>query len=176
MVRESFVVLKHIIGSLASRSRLRRRNSNVFAIFDDKQIIEFQEAFSVIDVDSDGYIDKEDLRDMLHSLGEHPTDQYLDDMINEAPGNINFATFLTLMAGKLCATDTEEELIKAFEMIDEERKGVIPVDRFRYLMTRMGDRFTDKEFDAMTAGVIDSRNNFNYRDFVRALRHGNLDK
>jgi len=42
----------------------------VFAIFDDKQIIEFQEAFSVIDVDSDGYIDKEDLRDMLHSLGK----------------------------------------------------------------------------------------------------------
>jgi len=66
-------------------------------------------------------------------------------MVNEAPGNINFATFLTLMAGKLCATDPEEDLIKAFEMIDEERKGVIPVDRFRYMMTRMGDRFTDKE-------------------------------
>ena len=46
-----------------------RQSSNVFAMFDQKQIAEFKEAFSMIDHDSDGFIDKEDLKDMLASLG-----------------------------------------------------------------------------------------------------------
>ena len=46
-----------------------RQNSNVFAVFDQGQIAEFKEAFSMIDHDNDGFIDKEDLKDMLASLG-----------------------------------------------------------------------------------------------------------
>jgi Ca2+-binding EF-hand superfamily protein len=38
-------------------------------MFDQKQITEFKEAFSMIDHDADGFIDKEDLKDMLASLG-----------------------------------------------------------------------------------------------------------
>ena len=38
-------------------------------MFDQKQIAEFKEAFSMIDHDSDGFLDKEDLKDMLASLG-----------------------------------------------------------------------------------------------------------
>jgi Ca2+-binding EF-hand superfamily protein len=39
-------------------------------MFDQQQIAEFKEAFSMIDHDSDGFIDKEDLKDMLASLGK----------------------------------------------------------------------------------------------------------
>ncbi len=45
-------------------------------MFDQKQIAEFKEAFSMIDHDSDGFIDKEDLKDMLASMGM-PTLFYL---------------------------------------------------------------------------------------------------
>jgi Ca2+-binding EF-hand superfamily protein len=38
-------------------------------MFDQTQIAEFKEAFSMIDHDTDGFIDKEDLKDMLGSLG-----------------------------------------------------------------------------------------------------------
>lgn len=38
-------------------------------MFDQNQIGVFKEAFSVIDHDNDGFIDKEDLNDMLSSLG-----------------------------------------------------------------------------------------------------------
>ena len=37
----------------------------------------------------DGFIDKEDLHDMLASLGKDPTDAYLEDMMKEAPGKSN---------------------------------------------------------------------------------------
>ena len=51
------------------KKRAQRATSNVFAFFDKAQIEEFKEAFKMIDQNGDGFIDKEDLHDMLASLG-----------------------------------------------------------------------------------------------------------
>ncbi|KAI9295755.1 EF-hand [Neoconidiobolus thromboides FSU 785] len=155
------------------KKRAVRQNSNVFAIFDQKQIAEFKEAFSMFDHDSDGFVDKEDLKDMLASLGQNPTDEYIDDMIKQAPGSINFTMFLTLMGEKLSGTDPEADILAAFECFDDEGKGFINADDLREYMTTMGDRFTDEEVDIMFKGApLDRKNNFNYNEFVRVLKHG----
>lgn len=52
----------------------------------------------MIDQNRDGYIDKEDLLEMMTSLGKDPSNEYLEKMITEAPGPINFTMFLTLLA------------------------------------------------------------------------------
>ncbi|KYN26933.1 Myosin regulatory light chain sqh [Trachymyrmex cornetzi] len=51
-----------------TKKRAQRATSNVFAMFDQAQIAEFKEAFNMIDQNHDGFIDKEDLHDMLASL------------------------------------------------------------------------------------------------------------
>ena len=51
------------------KKRAQRATSNVFAMFDQSQIQEFKEAFNMIDQNHDGFICKEDLHDMLASLG-----------------------------------------------------------------------------------------------------------
>ena len=43
-------------------------------MFDQTQIAEFKEAFSMFDHDSDGFVDREDLKDMLASLGTSSQD------------------------------------------------------------------------------------------------------
>ena len=48
-----------------------------------------QEAFNVIDQNRDGFIDKEDLIEMMTSLGKNPSDQFINDMILEAPGTLS---------------------------------------------------------------------------------------
>lgn len=53
-----------------TKKRAQRATSNVFAMFDQAQIAEFKEAFNMIDQNHDGFVDKEDLHDMLASLGE----------------------------------------------------------------------------------------------------------
>lgn len=53
-----------------TKKRPQRATSNVFAMFDQSQIQEFKEAFNMIDQNRDGFIDKEDLHDMLASLGD----------------------------------------------------------------------------------------------------------
>jgi Ca2+-binding EF-hand superfamily protein len=155
------------------KKRAVRQNSNVFAMFDQKQIAEFKEAFSMIDHDSDGFIDKEDLKDMLASLGQNPSDKYIDDMLAEAPGPINFTMYLTLMGEKLSGTDPEHEIMAAFECLDMENKGYMDGETLREFLTTMGDRFTDDEVDIMYKGApLDKNGQFNYREFVRVLKHG----
>lgn len=56
-------------GKKTVKKRAQRATSNVFAMFDQAQIQEFKEAFNMIDQNRDGFIDKDDLHDMLASLG-----------------------------------------------------------------------------------------------------------
>merc|ERR1711868_308910 len=121
-------------------------------MFGQDQIQEFKEAFNMIDQNRDGFIDKEDLHDMLASLGKDPTDKYLEDMMKEAPGPINFTMFLTMFSEKL----NEEYL--------------------RELLTTMGDRFNDEQVDDMfREAPIDSAGDFDYGEFVKILKHGKKD-
>ncbi|XP_006902842.1 PREDICTED: myosin regulatory light chain 12B-like isoform X2 [Elephantulus edwardii] len=105
-----------------TKKRPQRATSNVFAMFDQSQIQEFKEAFNMIDQNRDGFINKEDLHDMLASLGKNPMDAYLeedylrellttmgsvftdeqvDELYREAPidkkGNFNYIEFTRIL-------------------------------------------------------------------------------
>lgn len=54
----------------------------------------FKKAFHMIDQNRGGLIDKKDLHDVLASLGKNPMRAYLDAMMNEVSGPINFTMFL----------------------------------------------------------------------------------
>lgn len=69
-----------------TKKRAQRATSNVFAMFDQDQIQEFKEAFNMIDQNRDGFIDNDDLKDMLASLGKVSTGIYIhNDIINFFP-------------------------------------------------------------------------------------------
>ena len=142
----------------------------MFAMFNQDQIQEFKEAFNMIDHNRDGFIDNEDLHDMLASLGKDPTEEYLEAMMNEAPGPINFTMFLTLFGERLQGTDPEDVIKNAFRLgfestmiitkvsskyriemkvipfscFDEDNVGLIHEDRLRELLTTIGDRWRSK--------------------------------
>ncbi|XP_041592625.1 myosin regulatory light chain 12B-like isoform X2 [Vulpes lagopus] len=105
-----------------TKKRPQRATSNIFAMSDQSQIQEFKEACKMIDQNRDDFIDKEDLHDMLASLGKNPTDAYLeedylrellttmgdrfmdeevDELYREAPidkkGNFNYIEFTRIL-------------------------------------------------------------------------------
>ena len=95
-----------------TKKRAQRATSNVFAMFNQDQIQEFKEAFNMIDQNRDGFIDHEDLHDMLASLGKDPTEDYLEGMMGEAPGPINFTMFLTMFGERLQVSACAVQYIK----------------------------------------------------------------
>lgn len=57
------------------------------------------------------------------ATGKNPTDEYLEGMMSEAPGPINFTMFLTMFGEKLNGTDPEDVIRNAFACFDEEASG-----------------------------------------------------
>ena len=49
----------------------------------EQQIAEFSEAFSLFDKDGDGHVTLKELKIVMASLGQYPTDEDLQGMINE---------------------------------------------------------------------------------------------
>jgi len=165
------------MGKKSAKKRAQRATSNVFAMFSQTQVQEFKEAFNIIDQNRDGFIDNEDLKDMLASLGQVSSEEDLDKMIKEAPGAINFTMFLTLFGEKLNGTDPEDVIKNAFKCFDPEGSGVINEDSFRRLLMSMGERFTEEECDEMfNEAQVDRKGNFDYIDFVRLIKHGPKDE
>ncbi|XP_075373985.1 myosin regulatory light chain 10 isoform X2 [Mycteria americana] len=98
-------------------------------MFEQTQIQEFKEAFTIMDQNRDGFIDKADLRDTFAALGRlNVKNEELEDMVKEAPGPINFTVFLTMFGEKLKGTDPEETILNAFKIFDPEGKGHIKAD------------------------------------------------
>ncbi|XP_041477046.1 myosin regulatory light chain 12A-like [Lytechinus variegatus] len=160
-----------------TKKRAQRATSNVFAMFDQSQIQEFKEAFTLIDQNRDGFIDKEDLHDMLASMGKNPTDKELDEMMGDAPGPINFTMFLTLFGERLNGTDPEETIVNAFKLFDEENTGKIHEDYLKDILMTMGDHFTVDEVEQCYKGApIDDEGNLDYSAFVRLIKHGSKDE
>lgn len=73
-------------------------------------------------------------------------------------------------------TDTEQEILQAFECFDENNSGFIEAAKFRELMTTMGNRFTNEQVDIMFKGAPPKDGLFDYRKFVRMLKHGEQDE
>lgn len=127
----------------------------------------------MIDQDRNGFITKDDLAGMFQSLGKDPPEQYLDDMIKEATGDINFTMFLTLFGEKLHGTDPEDVIKNAFKCFDPDGKKVIHGDELKRLLMTQGERFTQEEVDEIfNEQGCDEAGNFDYVEFTRLVKHG----
>jgi len=148
----------------------KRGTVNVMKMFRQPQILEFKEAFTMIDQNRDGIIDIEDLKDMYSNLGRIPPDAELNEMLKEAPGAINFTMFLNLFGEKLSGTDPEDAIRNAFSMFDEEGKGHIPEDYLKDLLANMGDNFTAEEIKQTWKEAPLEKGKFDYKVFVGILK------
>lgn len=120
-----------------------RNNATVHV--NKEQLKQLQEAFNLIDQDRDGVISKDDLQTILVSLGQKPTERQLRDMLNEVPGNVDFARFVSMFASKMGAADPEDLIRNAFTCFDDDCDGVINLEEFKEMLMTMGLRLTEQQ-------------------------------
>ncbi|KAG8181783.1 hypothetical protein JTE90_014025 [Oedothorax gibbosus] len=124
----------------------RRATSNVFAMFEQNQIMEFKEAFQMIDSNKDGLIDKNDLRATFDSLGRIVSDTDLNSMIAEAPGPINFTMFLTIFGERISDVFPYTWLINyPYEAKIQSRK--VNEKKLRKALMSRGEKLNGAEVD-----------------------------
>ena len=137
-----------------------------------EQITEFKEAFSVFDKNGDGTITTKELGTVLRNLGQNPTESELQDMISEVDvdgnGSIDFLEFLSwVLARKTNDTDADGELVEAFKIFDRDGNGLISAAELRHILTKLGEKLSDKEVDEMLKEADkDGDGHINYEEFV----------
>ncbi|KAB5543186.1 hypothetical protein PHYPO_G00076280 [Pangasianodon hypophthalmus] len=165
-------------------------SSNVFSMFEQSQIQEFKEAFTIMDQNRDGFIDKNDLRDTFAALGRlNVGNDELDEMLKEAPGPINFTIFLSMLGEKLKGekqhTDLHispfytkerilrENILAAFKIFDPEGAGIIKGEEIKYHLMSQADKFTEAEVNQMfTNFPLDVAGNLDYKNLCYVITHG----
>ena len=83
---------------------------------------EFREIFGLVDTDQDGSITKSEFISLMETLGIDSTPEELDRMFNEVDldgsGEIDFSEFMTVMSIKINATNSVEDVKKAFRIFE----------------------------------------------------------
>jgi len=156
----------------------KRSKSDAMQTFDQKTIQEFKEAFTIMDQNKDGTIDKSDLKDLYASLGQIANDSVLDEMLKESSGPLNFTGFLTLFGDRLTGTDPEETILGAFQMFDHLNTGFMPeAELLRVLKNPRGEPFEENEIKAIYKGnppITDGK--VDIKAFVKMITTGGQDE
>lgn len=152
--------------------RAQRATSNVFALFNQSQIQEFKEAFTMIDQNRDGIIDETDLAAIYQQIGREPDPKQLKAMIAECPGQINFTHFLTLFGEKLHGTDPESTLRDAFTMFDTDKTGKLHEEYVKDLLMNVGDQFSKDEVKQTWKEAPIEGGQLDYLKFVQIIKRG----
>ena len=67
--------------------------------------------------------------------------------------------------------DDDDEVIRAFKSFDKDQSGKISNIEFRYILTQLGEKFTDSEVDTLFKECdLDNDGVLNYEEFVAFWR------
>ena len=145
---------------------------------DDEQLATFREAFIMFDKDGSGEISKVELRDLMKSLGQDPTEMELEEMMKEVDedgsGEIEYEEFVTLMARKMRGQDGKgEDWQEAFNVFDKDGDGYISVQELLAVMCNLGEDLTEQDVLEMFAELKpQDKGKIDFREFTNVMVNG----
>jgi len=154
----------------------KKKTGNVFALFNQSQIQEFKEAFTMMDQNRDGIICEEDLAAIYQQVGSEPDAKQLKSMIAESSDKLNFTHFLTLFGENVAGTDPENRLRDAFAMFDEKGTGKMAEEYIKDLLMNVGDPFSKDEIKQVWKEAPIEGGQMDYLKFVAIIKRGKDDE
>ena len=98
----------------------------------------------------------------------HPQN-YILKIDDNGDGEIDFEEFVTLMERQTNYVEESEEdlVLRAFKSFDKDHDGKITNYEFKYILTQMGDKFSQEELDTLFKECdLDINGQLDYQDFI----------
>ncbi|EGB07446.1 hypothetical protein AURANDRAFT_27787 [Aureococcus anophagefferens] len=142
----------------------------------NEELAEFREIFNLVDRDGGGTITKEELGELMDTLGIDATPEEIDLMIHEIDqdnnGEIDFEEFVAVMSRKVSATYTADQVKNAFKVFEGDApSGHIKVDVLIRALTNDGtDKLTDEQAHDLVSQLEPDRSGLiNYSEYVNMM-------
>eukprot|EP00090_Calanus_glacialis_P012067 TRINITY_DN20515_c0_g1_i1.p1 TRINITY_DN20515_c0_g1~~TRINITY_DN20515_c0_g1_i1.p1 ORF type:complete len:197 (-),score=68.13 TRINITY_DN20515_c0_g1_i1:88-645(-) len=164
-----------------------RKLAEVDIFLTEEEIENYKEAFHEFDADGSGNISTAELGGVMKKLGDNPTEDQLQTMVNkfdeDGNGTIEFTEFLCMMATKMKEGEQEEaenfipSCFRAFADMQGKslKESTISIEHFRFIMQSLpkGEctrREMNEIVDEMVAAVDDGDGVIDYEEFVKMIQ------
>lgn len=142
-----------------------------FSSITDDQLRSFQKAFQRYDKDKDDLIDTEEVKKALRALGIVPTDEEFEAMQYDLHEKVDVSSFIAVVYYFLRGADSQEELIRAFAVFDNDHDGKIPVDTAIQILTNLKHPVPRDMVDQIMAELNTNGDDLiDYSEMIRKLR------
>ena len=143
----------------------------------EEKIHEYNESFDMFDKNKKGTISANDISKIMKSFGYPLSRKEVEGMISKmdtsGSGELDFEEFVTLMQKQTEYIDEtdEDQVLKAFKSFDKDHDGKITMYEFRYILSQLGDMFTEEECDTLFKECdLDKDGLLVYQDFINFWR------
>ena len=143
----------------------------------DAELDSFKETFMMFDKDGDGTVSTKELGAVMRSLGNNPTEEELEEMIEDSDrdgsGSVDFQEFVELMIKREAEKETPEDLKQAFRVFDKDGNGFVSTSEIKYVLSRIGVNFSDDELLEMVQEAdIDGDQHVSFEEFSNIFNEG----
>lgn len=161
-----------------------RRKRGPKSALTEEDMEELREAFNLFDTDGSGSIDVRELKAAMRALGFAVKKAEIRAMLeengvrlDETGGTIDFSSFVEIMTSKMSTRDEREEILKVFQLFDEENTGKITFRNLKRVAQELGEDLTDEELQEMVdeADRSGQGNGISKDDFVRVMKKRGSD-
>ncbi|XP_064388006.1 centrin-3-like [Halichondria panicea] len=140
----------------------------------EEQKQEIVEAFNLFDTDKDQAIDYHELKVAIRALGfevkKADVLKIMRDCDKEGKGTISFQDFSEIMTDWMLQRDPKEELVKAFQLFDDDQTGKISLRNLRRVARELGENMSEDELKAMIDEFdTDNDGEIGQEDFVAIM-------
>ncbi len=137
----------------------------------EEQVTEWKEAFSLYDKEGKGSIPSVSLGNVLRAVGQNPTEAQVKELSGETL-KLSFDQVLAIIQrqGGFDLPGTYEQFVRGFQVFDRENNGYITVAELRYVLTNLGEKLSEEEFEELLKLVeVQKDGTVNYHELVRTI-------
>ncbi|XP_055628888.1 myosin regulatory light chain, smooth muscle [Toxorhynchites rutilus septentrionalis] len=144
------------------------------------KVYELKKAFCLFDLDGDGVISEEDLKNTFLTLGVEKSDAEIIKMFDGVVQPMNLDVFLLLILQRANGLAPMDVMLDALRTWDKTNTGFIDKKKFMFDIMSYGDRFTPDEAEEALEDAVVTRGpqvnrdgeleeKFDYLDFAESI-------
>merc|ERR1711971_432080 len=142
----------------------------------DEELAEFREIFNLVDLDKGGTISKDELKQLMNTLGLKPSQEELNAMVDEIDsdgnGEIDFDEFVTVMSRKVNTSYTPQQVKAAFKVFERSSPpGYVSMAALEQALTTFGsEKLSVSDAQELLSQIEpDESGLVNYLEFVNMM-------